>query len=39
MSQKMAAAKVITVNAALASVLSELNGVFAIKMNEKQHYP
>lgn len=33
----MAAAKVIPVDAALASVLSELNGVFAIKINKKQH--
>lgn len=32
----MAAAKVITVNAALASVLSELNVVFAIKINKKK---
>lgn len=33
--KKMAAAKVITVNAALASDLSELNSVFAIKINKK----
>lgn len=33
----MASAKVITVNTALASVLSELNGVFTIKINKKQH--